>query len=34
MVNIIVDAYENRDVATADIAGAYLKAEMNDFTIM
>ena len=34
MVSIIVDAFERRDVATADIAGAYLKAYMKDFTIM
>ncbi len=34
MVSIIVDAYERRDVATADIAGAYVKAYMKDFTIM
>jgi Reverse transcriptase (RNA-dependent DNA polymerase) len=34
MLSIIVDAYEGRDVATADIAGAYLKAYMDDFVIM
>jgi hypothetical protein len=34
MLSIIVDAYENRDVATADIAGAYLKAYMKDFVMM
>jgi hypothetical protein len=34
MVSIIVDAFERRDVATADIAGAYLKAYMKDYTIM
>jgi hypothetical protein len=34
MVSIIVDAYEQRDVGIADIAGAYLKASMKDFTIM
>ena len=34
MVSIIVDAFERRDVATADIAGDYLKAYMKDFTIM
>ena len=32
--SIIVDAFERRDVATAGIAGAYLKANMKDFTIM
>ena len=30
----MIDAYENRDVATADIAGAYLHAHMKDFTSM
>ena len=34
MVSIIVDAFECRDVATADITGAYLKAYMKDYTIM
>ena len=30
----MIDAHEQRDVATADIAGAYLKAYMDDFVIM
>ena len=34
MVSIIVDAHKRRDVATADIAGAYHKAYMKDFTVM
>jgi hypothetical protein len=34
MLSIIVDAYKSRDVATADIAGAYLKAYMKDFVMM
>jgi hypothetical protein len=34
LLSIIIDAYENRDVATADVAGAYLKAYMDDFVIM
>jgi Reverse transcriptase (RNA-dependent DNA polymerase) len=34
MLSIIIDAYEGRDVATADIAGAYLKAYMKDFVVM
>ena len=34
MASIIIDAYERCDSATADIAGAYLKAYMKDFTIM
>jgi len=31
---IVIDAYEKQDIATADIAGAYLKAYMTDFVIM
>jgi hypothetical protein len=31
---IMVDAYERRDVGTADIAGAYLNAYMKDFVVM
>ena len=34
MLTIIVDAYEQRDVATADVVGAYLKAFMTDFVVM
>ena len=34
LLTIIIDAYESRDVATADIAGAYLKALMKDFVVM
>ncbi len=34
MLSIIVDAFERRDTATADVAGAYLKAFMDDFVIM
>ena len=30
MLTLIVDAMERRDVATADVAGAYLNAEMDD----
>jgi len=33
-LSIIVDAHEGRDVATADVAGAYLKADMDDFVVM
>ena len=31
---VVIDALENRDVATADVAGAYLNAEMNDYVLM
>ena len=34
MLSMIIEAYEGRDVATADIAGAYLKAYMKDFVLM
>jgi Reverse transcriptase (RNA-dependent DNA polymerase) len=30
----MIDAFERRDVATADVAGAYLKAEMDDFVLI
>ena len=33
-MTILVDAHENRDVATADITGAYLHAHMKDFVTM
>jgi Reverse transcriptase (RNA-dependent DNA polymerase) len=34
MLTILIDAYEKRDVATADVAGAYLKANMTDHVII
>jgi hypothetical protein len=34
MISIIVEAFESRDVATADVAGAFLKAFIDDFVIM
>ena len=34
MLSFLIDAYERRDVATTDVAGAYLKAFMKDFVIM
>jgi Reverse transcriptase (RNA-dependent DNA polymerase) len=34
MYTIIIDAKERRDVATADVVGAYLNANMDDFTLM
>jgi Reverse transcriptase (RNA-dependent DNA polymerase) len=34
VLTIMVDAHESRDVGTADIAGAYLKADMDDFVII
>jgi hypothetical protein len=34
MLSLLIDAHERRDVATADVAGAYLHANMEDFTLL
>jgi len=34
MLSIIIDAYEKRDVATADVEGAYLHADMEDVVLL
>jgi hypothetical protein len=34
MMSILIDAWERRDVATADVAGAYLHADQVDFTLL
>lgn len=34
LILLAIDALEKRDVATADIAGAFLKAFMDDFTLI
>jgi hypothetical protein len=34
MYSMIIDAREGRDVATADVVGAYLNADMDSFTLM
>ena len=34
LLTLIVDAYEGRDVAICDIAGAYLNALMDEFVVM
>jgi hypothetical protein len=34
MYSAIIDAKEGRDVATADVVGAYLNADMDRFTLM
>jgi hypothetical protein len=34
VLSIMIDANKNRDSATADVAGAYLKAYMDDFVVM
>jgi hypothetical protein len=33
-MSIMIDAMERRDVATADVAGAYLHAKMRDFALL
>jgi hypothetical protein len=34
LISTIIDATEHRDVATADVRGAYLHAKMVDFTLL
>lgn len=34
MMSIMIDAHEHRDVATADVAGAYLHADLDDFVLL
>ena len=34
VLTIMIDAKEGRDVATADVAGAYLNADMDDLVVM
>jgi len=34
MLSMMIDAYENRDVATADVVGAFLKGDMDDFVMV
>jgi hypothetical protein len=34
LLSLIIDAHEGRDTATADVAGAYLNASMDDFTLL
>jgi hypothetical protein len=34
MLSILVEGWEKRDVATADVAGAYLKAKFDDFVVL
>jgi len=33
MIMLMIDAKERRDVATADVEGAYLHADMQDFVL-
>jgi hypothetical protein len=34
LLTLLVDANEKGDVATADVAGAYLHAKLEDFTLL
>jgi len=34
MLSILIDAKERRDVATANVAGAYLHTDMDNFTLL
>jgi len=34
MLSLMIDAFEMRDVATTDVVGAYLNAEMLDFVLL
>jgi len=34
LISLIIDAHEKRDVAVADVVAAYLKADMNKYTLM
>jgi hypothetical protein len=34
VLSIMIDAHEGRDTGTADVVGAYLKANMDDFVVM
>jgi len=34
MLSIIINAFENRDVATANVEGAYLHTDMEDFVLL
>ena len=34
MLSLIIDSVEERDVATADVVGAYLLADMDDFVLV
>jgi hypothetical protein len=34
MMTLVIDALERREVATADVPGAYLHADMDDFTVL
>ena len=33
-LTMLIDAWEDRDVATTDVDGAYLHADMDDYTLL
>ena len=34
LMTMLIDAWEDRDVATADVGGAYLHADMDNYTLL
>ena len=34
MISLLINAHEHRDVATANIVGAYLLADIDDFVLV
>jgi hypothetical protein len=34
MMSIMIDAMQHQDVATANVAGAYLHAKLDNFTLL
>jgi hypothetical protein len=34
MMSILIDVWEHRGIATVDVAGAYLHAKLDDFTLL
>ena len=34
ILSLIIDVHEGRDVAIADVVGAYLKAKMEDYVLV
>jgi hypothetical protein len=34
MLSALIDGHERRDVATADVTGAYLHADMDDYMLL
>ena len=34
MISLVIAAYKNRKLATCDVTGAYLHADMDDFVVI